>query len=53
MGFFTRHVQIANENNDVDLVDFVESEFLTEQVKAHFMFSYATVVINLGKFRNQ
>lgn len=25
-------LQIANENNDVHLADYVESEFLTEQV---------------------
>jgi hypothetical protein len=33
-------LQIGNENNDVHLVDFVESEFLTEQVNTYFMFSF-------------
>lgn len=32
-------LQIASENNDVQLVDFVETEFLSEQVNPCFMFS--------------
>lgn len=32
-------LQIASENNDVQLVDFVETEFLSEQLNPCFMFS--------------
>jgi len=32
--------QVADRNNDVQLVDFVESEFLAEQVCIAFMLAY-------------
>ena len=34
--FFWNNVQVADENNDVQLADFVESEFLGEQVTQYF-----------------
>ncbi|KAK1380248.1 hypothetical protein POM88_026992 [Heracleum sosnowskyi] len=42
--------EVASRNNDVQLADFVESEFLTEQVKAiKKMFEYVAQLRRVGK----
>lgn len=37
MGHLIFDYQVADQNNDVQLADFVESEYLTEQVKSLFL----------------
>lgn len=48
--------QVAERNNDPEMADFIESEFLTEQVNLNLMFLILyihvifTLIISMGRF---